>query len=329
MTVAARGAADAASTELELTPVSIAAIRLLDDFPCDLYRVDPSTGARLLYRSKNLRATRADLSQLLENGEQTLYVSVRDFVRCQSLLEDQLEQLIQRQDISPAERLGLLVSVVDPMIKRNFASLSTQRVLEESIRIGKQIALVLGRGGIVADEIFQILGHDSHTFTHVINVSSYSVLLAERLGVSDPEVLEDLAIAGLLHDVGKRFVSARILNKKGPLVPAERETIESHPVKGYQELLRVGGATEAQLMITYQHHERPDGKGYPVGVSKDEIHHLARLCSVVDVFDALTCQRPYRMALPAEVALGMMQRQSGLQFDVEMLQCWQSAMQSN
>jgi HD-GYP domain-containing protein (c-di-GMP phosphodiesterase class II) len=145
----------------------------------------------------------------------------------------------------------------------------------------------------------------------------------------DPELSEEIAVAGLLHDVGKRFVSKRILNKRGPLAPAERETIESHPVKGYQELLRVGGATHAQLMITYQHHERPDGNGYPVGVGKDEIHPLARLSSVADVFDALTCQRPYRSPLKAHVALDIMQRQSGLQFDTEMLQCWQSAMQEN
>jgi HD-GYP domain-containing protein (c-di-GMP phosphodiesterase class II) len=91
----------------------------------------------------------------------------------------------------------------------------------------------------------------------------------------------------------------------------------------------VGGATRAQLMITYQHHEHPDGKGYPVGIGKDEIHPLAKLCSVVDVFDALTCERPYRAPLKAQAALEMMQRQSGLQFDGEMLQCWQSAMQKN
>ena len=321
--------AEGAATELDLTPVSIAAIRLLDDFPCDLYRVDPVTGTALLYRSRSLRATPGDLKLLMDNGEQTLHVKVRDFVRCQELLEQQLEYLLQREDISPAERLGLLVTVVDPMIKRSFATLSTERMLEESSRIGKRIASVLSRDDIVAAEVFQILGHDQSTFTHSVNVSSYCVLLAEKLGMHDLGLAEEIAVAGLLHDVGKRFVSKRILNKRGPLAPAERETIESHPVKGYQELLRVGGATHAQLMITYQHHERPDGNGYPVGVGKDEIHSLARLSSVADVFDALTCQRPYRSPLKAQVALDIMQRQAGLQFDAEMFQCWQSAMQEN
>ncbi len=329
MPAAAVSRADAAAIEMDLTPVSIAAIRLLTDFPCDLYRRDSSTGKSVLYRSRNLPFAPRDLDQLITNGEQTLYVKVRDFVRCQTLLEEQLEELLTRDDIPPADRLALLITVVDPMIKRSFAALSTERVFEESARIGRQIAQVLGRGDVVATEVFKILGHDAYTFTHVVNVASYCVLLAGRLGISEPQQLEEISVAGLLHDVGKRFVSAQILRKRGPLAPAERDTIESHPTKGYEELVRVGGATHAQLMITYQHHERPDGKGYPVGVGKDQIYPLAQLCSVADVFDALTCQRPYRAPLKVQAALELMQRHSSTQFDPEMLQCWQSAMQKN
>jgi HD-GYP domain-containing protein (c-di-GMP phosphodiesterase class II) len=329
MSVVGRSGAGPAATELDLTPVSIAALRLLDDFPCDLYRLDSSTGRGVLYRSRDLRATRQDLDQLIENGEEMLYVKVREMVRCQDLLDQQLDDLLEQDEIPAAERLGLLVTVVDPMVKRSFATLSTERVFMESVDIGRQIAGVLGRGDVVAAEVFQILRHDPCTFTHVVNVASYCVVLARRLGISEPRELEELAVAGLLHDVGKRFVSARILNKCGPLAPAEREAIESHTIKGYQELLRVGGATTAQLMVAYQHHERPNGSGYPVGVSKEEIHPLARLCSVADVFDALTCQRPYRAPLKAQAALDFMQRQSGLQFDAEMLQCWRSTMQEN
>ncbi len=319
----------AANKELELTPVSIAAIRLLDDFPCDLYRVDPVTGKATLYRSRNLRATRQDLQQLVDNGEQMLHVPVKDFMQCQELLESQLEHMLRKKDVPASDCLNLLVTVVDPIIKKTFATLSTERVLQESHRIGRQIADVLGRGDAVASEVFKILGHDTSTFTHVINVSSYSVLLAGKMGISESHKLEEIAVAGLLHDVGKRFVSKQILTKRGPLVPLEREVVETHPVKGYEELIRVGGATEAQLMITYQHHERPDGKGYPVGVGNEEIHPLAKLCAVADVFDALTGQRPYRSPLKAEAALDMMQRQSGLQFDAEMLRCWQAAMLEN
>ena len=77
-----------------------------------------------------------------------------------------------------------------------------------------------------------------------------------------------------------------------------------------------------QLMMVYQHHERPDGQGYPVGIEQDEIHPWAEICSVVDVFDALTSERPYRRPMPAPRALEYLQSKAGTQFNAEIVQCW-------
>lgn len=309
--------------------VPITAIQLVDEFPCDLYRIDAETGKPMLYRAASIRHRKDDLSHLLENGERALYVPFADYQQSQALLEEQWEGHLKRSDIPASQRLELLITLVDPMIRRSFSKLSTEQVVDASLRIGRQVAEVLGGHAAVADEVFDILGHDQYTFTHVVNVSSYAVLLADRLGFNKPEQLEEIAIAGLVHDVGKRFIPLQILQKKGSLTATEREVIQAHTTRGYQELIRVGGMTHAQLMITYQHHERPDGKGYPVGLGADQIHPLACLCAVVDVFDALTCRRPYRDSLPAEAALELMSRQSGRQFDAEMFQCWQSMMQAS
>ena len=84
---------------------------------------------------------------------------------------------------------------------------------------------------------------------------------------------------------------------------------------------------EGQLMMAYQHHERLDGKGYPVGCVATDIHPWARLCSVVDVFEALTSQRPYRTPMPRSKALMLQQRDSGTAFDPEMFACWKNIIQ--
>src|SRR5688572_25599735 len=119
MPVASVSRADAGAIEQDLIPLSIAAIRLIADFPCDLYRFDAATRKSVLYRGRNLRATAHDLNQLLENGEEVLYVKGQQLARCQKLLEQQLEQLLERDDIPPAERLNLLVTLVDQVVKRS------------------------------------------------------------------------------------------------------------------------------------------------------------------------------------------------------------------
>jgi len=104
--------------------------------------------------------------------------------------------------------------------------------------------------------------------------------------------------------------------------------VEAHPRTGYVDLHDQPGVTFAQLMMVYQHHERLDGAGYPVGVTGRDIHFAGRLCAVVDVFDALTSKRVYRNALPVESTLTYMNANAGTQFDKEMVQCWTSAIRS-
>ncbi len=102
-----------------------------------------------------------------------------------------------------------------------------------------------------------------------------------------------------------------------------------HPVLGFRKLAHREDLFEGQLMMAYQHHERLDGKGYPVGCVESDIHPWAKLCAVVDVFEALTSQRPYRTPMPRSKALMLQQRDSGTAFDPEMLACWKSIIQRN
>jgi HD-GYP domain-containing protein (c-di-GMP phosphodiesterase class II) len=144
--------------------------------------------------------------------------------------------------------------------------------------------------------------------------------LAAR-ATDERESIERLRVASFLHDLGTVSVPNGILDKPGPLNASEWERVRLH---GYhtERILARTPLLAPFAMIAGSHHERLDGGGYPVGLVDHEIHPWAKLCSVVDVFDALTSDRPYRPAIANDVALNMMDRDDSIGFDSEMLACW-------
>jgi HD-GYP domain-containing protein (c-di-GMP phosphodiesterase class II) len=134
--------------------------------------------------------------------------------------------------------------------------------------------------------------------------------------------LGELATGGLLHDVGKQHIPPRVLNKAGQLTDEEWELIRKHPTTAFHELSSHANLTWGQLMMIYQHHERNDGSGYPTGIPAEQIHPWARICAVADVFDAMTCQRPYRRAMPIADVCAYLNKHAGVWFDAEVVACW-------
>mgnify|MGYP000862521427 CR=1 FL=1 len=161
---------------------------------------------------------------------------------------------------------------------------------------------------------------DNYTFNHSINVCILSLLIG--CGLSKKRTfLEDLAVGSLLHDVGKIWINESILKKKGSLTPEEIAEIKKHPEYGQEILSRYNCIPAASIGVAVQHHERYDGSGYPCRLSGDDIGLLSRLVMVVDVFDALTADRPYRKALLPHEAVEIITSSTKL-YDAEMIRCF-------
>lgn len=164
------------------------------------------------------------------------------------------------------------------------------------------------------DALVRALDAREHeTGCHSARVQGYAVALAEELGF-EGDRLANLARGALLHDIGKIGVSDQILLKKGKLNQKEWVQIKKHPLIGYEIVKGVsflGGATA--LIIS--HHERFDGNGYPSGLKGDNVPLEARLFAVIDTYDAMTSDRPYRKAMTSEIAKEEIIRCSGSQFD--------------
>jgi putative nucleotidyltransferase with HDIG domain len=172
------------------------------------------------------------------------------------------------------------------------------------------------------DETLQALAaaldlRDNETAGHSRRVMAYATEIARMMGCSREQVYT-LARAALLHDIGKIGIADAILLKPGPFTAEERLMMETHVGTGYSLLKRIAFLTEAaEIVLT--HHERFDGKGYPQGLAGSEIPLGARIFAVVDTFDALTSDRPYRQARTIAEAREEITRQSGTQFDPDVV----------
>jgi response regulator RpfG family c-di-GMP phosphodiesterase len=153
------------------------------------------------------------------------------------------------------------------------------------------------------------------TGNHVHRVAEYSRLLAEKHGLSQREV-EVIRLASSMHDVGKVAIPDAILNKTGPLSPAEFEVMKTHTIRA-QEMLGLSDReiVKAAIVIAMQHHEKFDGSGYPKGLKGEEIHISARITAIADVFDALGSDRSYRQAWEMEAILDLIRTERGAHFD--------------
>ena len=158
---------------------------------------------------------------------------------------------------------------------------------------------------------------DKETEGHTQRVTEMALRLAEKIGMSDMEKL-DLRRGALLHDIGKMGVPDSILLKPGELTKAEWVVMRQHPVYAYEMLAPISYLKQA-LEVPYCHHEKWDGSGYPRGVKGKQIPLFARIFAVVDVYDALTSDRPYRKAWPPEEAYHYIQEQSGKHFDPQVV----------
>ena len=153
------------------------------------------------------------------------------------------------------------------------------------------------------------------TLEHSRRVTEYALLTARRIaGRTGDMDWQDMEIGAMLHDLGKVGVPENVINKAGPLNPDEWRIMKLHPAIG-RDLLKAIPDMDGVAEIVYSHHENFDGTGYPRGLSAGEINRCARIFSVVDAFDAITSDRPYRPAQTVSAAMEEIRRMAGSQFD--------------
>lgn len=177
-------------------------------------------------------------------------------------------------------------------------------------RLSRAIAASIARDAKALINLVRLKEKDEYTYLHSVAVCALMTNFARHLGLEEDEV-DDLGIAGLLHDVGKVAVADAVLNKPGRLSQAEMRSVRSHPVAGHALLAASPGVPEAALELCLRHHEKIDGSGYPGRLAGEELSLAARMGAICDVYDAVTSNRPYKEAWSPCEALTAMQGWAG------------------
>lgn len=153
----------------------------------------------------------------------------------------------------------------------------------------------IDKNNAIAIDINALKTSDEYTFKHSVDVATIAMILGKQQGLSQKQIYE-LGVAGLLHDIGKTKVPISILNKPDKLTNEEFAIIKKHSVFGYNMLQEHNDFNNEICMAVLQHHEKLNGKGYPLGFPKEKITHYAKILAVSDIYDALVTERPYKKA---------------------------------
>ncbi|MGK6321116.1 HD-GYP domain-containing protein [Sphingomonas sp. DT-204] len=177
--------------------------------------------------------------------------------------------------------------------------------LDALTEVAEEIASSMRRNPFAITGLTRLRSRHDYTYVHSVGVCAFMVGLARELDV-DESLINEIALAGLLHDIGKARVPVAMLDKAGPLTDEERATIVTHPALGHALLRRCGCAAPIVLDVCLHHHERFNGTGYPEGLAGEQISIFARIAAISDVYDAITSARPYKESWSPAQALEWM-----------------------
>ncbi len=288
----------------------------------DLY-LKPARGSYpVLYRAVGVEFSEEDRQRLFQKGVQFLYVPVHQHAKYREAMVARLDSLFRDPEQGRAERVRMIRAACEKMIEDVLLFPDQPEAVSAVTDIGAQFAKWAGEDSAEFSYLLDMSAHDYYTVTHMVNVGVGCGLLVQALRPGDEELLSRCVQGGMLHDVGKKGIAQNILNKEGPLSPEEFKKIKQHPGLAFDVLHRHPSTSPTVLEMARDHHERIDGTGYPGGKSGEQIGLAARVCAVVDVYDAITSKRPYRGPTPPTETLRILHEGRGTHFDVEALDAW-------
>jgi HD-GYP domain-containing protein (c-di-GMP phosphodiesterase class II) len=255
-------------------------------------------------------------------------------------IHDELTDGIDPKQIISPETRAAAASAVGKAFEGAKDAFSTGRpltseMLGELDKIAARMAHEIDQTGDIALALADLSSADGYTLQHSVDVAALGLLIGQRIyrqrGYVDyrgrrtfekvDQRLTRLGLGLLLHDIGKLAVPSEIVNKPGRLEPHEWEIMKTHPVAGV-ELLRSDLISPLVKVVVRSHHERWDGTGYPDGRAGLDIHELARIAAVADVYDAVTSERAYARAQPAHVGVRIIRAGAGSHFDPELVEAF-------
>ncbi len=275
----------------------------------------------VLYRSADLPFTERTRQKLLENRVSRLFITNANRSSYQQYIEKNLDKVLADPEIDETTKAGILYETSTELVKDVFDNPTYGDNIQRSKDlVSNTINYILG-GRDAFHNLLKITSYDYYTYTHSVNVATFSIALAQQVGIRNEQFLHDLGVGALLHDVGKARVPPQILNKRSSLSPHEFEVMKQHPQWGVEILSETDELGATSYYPVLQHHERGDRGGYPNNLRLIEMHDAARIVAVCDTFDAMTTDRVYQKAMDTYGVLKIMMSLSGA-YDEKLLRAF-------
>ena len=282
--------------------VLIARRTRLEDFHIDALKKMGVTGIYTCEGTEDVKPAEADQTQQLPEPLQKKYdqVKVKDPAKVQisESVRSRVAQGVQYlyQDTQSADFTNASRSITDDLLK----------AIEDN--------------DAVAVDIGALKVSDEYTFKHSVDVATMAMIVARKYGLNDNQVYQ-IGIAGLLHDIGKSKIPNEILNKAGKLTDDEFTIMKMHSTYGYHILEPKKDISQEVKLGVLQHHEKMNGKGYPMQVTGEKIHLFSRIISVADIYDALVTERPYKKPFSPRAAVEMIMSMTE-ELDIKVMKCF-------
>lgn len=253
--------------------------------------------------------TRHHLAFLKHHQIQHIFIHTRDTRRMDRYTARHLDKILSDESLPSQVKAKVFYASSSYTMEKVLDDPRTETISEMKTVIKGMLNHIIHNRTVLSD-LFTITAHDYYTYHHSLNVGIFATALAYKYyGDADPQNdIEKLSYGFFLHDIGKSQVPKEILNKPDKLTEEEWTVMRQHPQWGYNILMRTGHLTDEAAYIALEHHEQHNGSGYPNRIKGHEIHPCARICAIVDTFDALTTDRPYKPALRPYDALRYMQQ---------------------
>ena len=244
-----------------LVPISLDTLITANVLAFDLY-LPPTNGQRFrLYGERSQPFTQDDIDRLRHTGTRTLFIAADDSRAYHHYLR---EHVLASPDLAPTRRFQILRQATRTVLSDALCRRDVGNTLRITRDVGLQLVQTVCSAQLKLHELLRLLAHDYSVFTHALNVATCSLLLWHRFGISQEHELLQIGQGALLHDIGQQHIPRTITHKPGQLNQRERKIVMRHPILGFRELAVRPDISRGQLMMVYQHHERCDGRGYPV-----------------------------------------------------------------
>jgi HD-GYP domain-containing protein (c-di-GMP phosphodiesterase class II) len=311
---------DTVSSEtMQLIPVPVACLREETLTSFNLYLRVRGGQPPVLYREKHLPFTEDDRRRLETNNVKHLFVDSREEKDYLRYLEKNLGAILADPEL-PLEQKTEVVYVSGRFLMRDV--FSDPRAGDTVGRSKAYVQLTyefLSQEKTAFAQLLRITSYDYYTYTHSINVFVFSITLAQRSGAFTPQEVKDFGTGALLHDIGKSLIDPSILNCKGKLTDEQWEEMKRHPELGCNLLDGHGGISPAAMEVVRSHHEKVNCSGYPEKRNAGELSPFVRICTIADIFDALTTKRSYKGAVSTFEALNIMKTEMAGELDNDLL----------